>query len=117
MEVRALPSLCCSQTRQQAESLKVGNEEFRFRRGLPLACGVMGIVFIEVIIVTIEYVYQKQKIISMIINQIHVYSLGQETYNYRTGNAFLGEEAIQEQGLGRALVPHANGCSLSHLND
>ena len=44
-------------------------------------------------------------------------SLGQETYNYRTGNAFLGEEAIQEQGLGRALDQRTNVGSLSKLTD
>ena len=46
LEERALLSCRCLQIRQQAESLQTGNEsiyeELRFRRGSPLACGVMG---------------------------------------------------------------------------
>ena len=47
LEVRTLPSCHCLQTRQLAELLQTGKEceyeELRFRRGSPLACGVMGI--------------------------------------------------------------------------
>ena len=47
LEVRALTIAVC-RTRQQADLLQTGKEwnmrELRFRRGSPLACGVMGIV-------------------------------------------------------------------------